>query len=387
MVGEVEVLTLRIDARRAFSTEVWESRRHAFARATDGEEVGWGEVRIPQDAGEDWAERLAGLAGRAIGDARAWVSERLVSGDWTRRHAELAEMALLDLEGRRRGVPAIELLGLSGRAPVPALFAVLDDDPASARAKVEVARARGLGGYVKLKLFADDELDARLIEAVREVVPEAYLLGDLNRGYGREASSVPALGELTERLVALREAGLDGCEDPAALTPGGWVELQERVGELDLVPDHPMRPAREGLRLLRAGMGRMVNLHPGTLGLLADAADLGRRAQALGLRVMVGDDSLVGPGVAAWQQVAVGLGAAWVEAMMKPEEAPGVTGAIRSTASGLRSGGLVGYEPAAGWGVEVDLARVRELAVGRSVWDGGGAFGPFGLPGSFESPG
>ena len=35
---------------------------------------------------------------------------------------------------------------------------------------------------------------------------------------------------------------------------------------------------------------------------------------------MVGDDSLVGPAASVWQQLAVGLEAAWVEATEKAEE-------------------------------------------------------------------
>ena len=367
-VDEVEVLTVRVDARRAFSTGAWTSRRHAVVRVGSGRASGWGEVRVPQDA-EGWAAPLADLAGLDVDGARPAVGAWLRAGRWSRRHAEAAEMALLDLEGRLLGVPAVARLGLDGRGPVPALHAVLDDDPASVRAKVEAARARGLGSHVKLKLFAEPDLDAAVVGAARAAAPDAYLLGDLNRGYRRDAAAPPVpLPEIARRLGALRDAGLGGCEDPAALEPAEWVALQGRVGALDLVPDHPLRPARAGLDVLRAGMGRVVNLHPGTVGLLADAVALGRRAQALGLGVMVGDDSLVGPGCTAWQQVAVGLGAVWVEALEKPDEAPDVLRALVRTATSLGPDGRVALDPGAGWGADVDADALRALAEDRAAF-------------------
>ena len=42
--------------------------------------------------------------------------------------------------------------------------------------------------------------------------------------------------------------------------------------------------------------------------------------QGHGKKLMVGDASLVGPACSAWQQLAIGLGANWVEAIEKPQE-------------------------------------------------------------------
>lgn len=81
------------------------------------------------------------------------------------------------------------------------------------------------------------------------------------------------------------------------------------VGDLTLIPDAPMRPARKGINTIAHGMGRIYNLYPSTMGSLTHMAKLANRIRAIGANVMIGDDNLVGPACTAWQQIAVGLGA------------------------------------------------------------------------------
>jgi hypothetical protein len=111
-------------------------------------------------------------------------------------------------------------------------------------------------------------------------------------------------------------------------------------------------------------MGRIFSIHPHGMGSLIEAVELGRVIQRHGKKLMVGDASLVGPACSAWQQVAIGLGADWVEALEKPQESDVFqqcvqTNPIRRTADGRF---FVG-EHLPGFGVEIDIERLKALSV------------------------
>ena len=361
-VDAVEVYLANVDVERHFSFGTWHSRQHVWLRLEADGESGWGEqIASTDNPGIDpasWRPVLAELRGVSVGRALTLVRER--RGVWPRDATEAAEMALLDLAGRLTDTPVVEALELPGREPVPGLFCILEDDPAAAARQARLSLEQNLRTHAKIKIFGDTEKDTAVIRAVREVMgPDACLTADANCGYGRpDNDGLPALAA---DLRALRNAGLDACEDPADMENARWVALQERLPALALLPDEPCRPAWEALERLLPGMGRIYNMHPGCMGSVVDTVPLGQRIRhEFEAELMVGDQSLVGVACTAWQQIAIGLGAAWVEAIEKPQESDLLQRVTVASATEQKADGRFGLSSLRpGFGLELDLDALR----------------------------
>jgi hypothetical protein len=74
---------------------------------------------------------------------------------------------------------------------------------------------------------------------------------------------------------------------------------------------------------------------------------------------MIGDDSLIGPSCPVWQQIAVGVGAAWVEALEKPQESDVFPRAARTATAQQPDGRFGVAELHPGFGTEVDEELLR----------------------------
>lgn len=365
-VGKIEIFCCSVNKARHFSWGSWTNRHHAAIAFHSENNIGWGELLAgsngPVPDLTTWMQQLAPLQGMSVAEALQSLEEQ--REQWNHRAMEAAQFALLDIAGRLLAQPSIHLFGLTGTRDVPGLACVLQPTPELAAEESLVAIQSGLRSHLKIKIFGDAELDLAMVKAVREVIPrETYLIADANLGY--PFSSGDDLQPLADQLIRLHAAGLSASEDPAQLTSDEWVELQSRVGDLALIPDVPTRPSWHALESLPAGMGKIYNLHPGCLGSVMCVPPLARRIQESGSRVMIGDNSLIGPACTAWQQVAIGLGAAWVEALEKLEESDAFTSAIRSQATRRTSDGQFGFSeagPLPGFGLEVDFDLLRKNA-------------------------
>ncbi|MDZ7722242.1 MAG: enolase C-terminal domain-like protein [candidate division KSB1 bacterium] len=201
-------------------------------------------------------------------------------------------------------------------------------------------------------------LDQQVVEQVRKVMgPDAFILGDVNRGY----TSFDSLDDLAVILRSLYDHGLDACEDPAELINRQWVELQEKVDGLALVPDRPTRTSWLALESLIPDMGRYYNMHPAGLGSIRHMIQVTEQIKQWGHGIMIGDASLIGPGCSAWQQIAIGVGASWVEAIEKPQESEVFLKAIISKST-FQKHGLITMQPKPGFGLEVDDQFLRKMA-------------------------
>lgn len=362
-IGGIELYGIDVNRERHFSFDTWHTRRHAMLRLCAGQVQGWGEQMSSRNAPavevKDWGARLAELQGLSVEAALGHLLEQRGKNTWSVALLEMAEMALLDVAGRLQSVPSVELLGLEKREAVPGLFCILEDEPRKAAEQARKSLEAGLKSHIKLKIFGDNALDIGLVQAVRTVVgPDAYLVADANAGY-RDTS----LDALAGQLGRLHAAGLSACEDPAQLANAQWVELQKKVGALDLIPDYPARPAWEARQTLLPGMGRVYNLHPACMGSLVETVALARRIQSFGAGVMIGDSSLVGAACTAWQQIAIGLGANWVEALEKPEESDAFLNCIRAQSTFQNADGRFAVEEwRPGFGLDVDDVALRAVA-------------------------
>jgi L-alanine-DL-glutamate epimerase-like enolase superfamily enzyme len=196
------------------------------------------------------------------------------------------------------------------------------------------------------------------VSAVREVMgPQAYVTADVNGGYAYTAGE--STKPLAQQLLNLRHAGLDACEDPAWLSNEEWVSLQSQIEDLALIADYPTRPSWTAGKSLLPDMARIYNLHPASMGSLLEVPALTERIQGFGGQLMIGDDSLIGPACPVWQQIAIGVGAAWVEALEKPQESD-VFPRVAHTATAQQPDGRFGIaQLKPGFGTEIDEELLR----------------------------
>jgi L-alanine-DL-glutamate epimerase-like enolase superfamily enzyme len=367
-IDAIEFYGVPVKAERRFSFGVQKERLHIFIRLAAAGQSGWTEANLGEGKpGQTLEQRVArmkwfgDLKGRSVMEALDYLIETREKHGV--RELEIAELGLLDLAGKLAGRPTFWLLDLRGRDPVPGLYCILSDDLEHVRAEARRALEQNLKTHLKVKLYGKTETDTAVVRAAREVVgPGVFIVGDANGGYRREASDEPLDGILAA-MQALREAGLSACEDPAYMTPAQWAWVQERAGELSLLPDVPMRPAWKSRASFDPAMGRIYNMHPHCLGSILETVALGRVIQSHGKTLMVGDASLVGPACPAWEQIAIGLGADWVEAIEKPQENDVFQRCVKKNPVKRTPEGAFALPAAApGFGVELDVEKLREMA-------------------------
>ncbi|RHQ18213.1 hypothetical protein DW974_04055 [Lachnospiraceae bacterium AM48-27BH] len=363
IITEATLYLHQVHATRKFSFGTWTSRQHVFVSIKAGTETGYGEnivsVNQPDVSLEDWKVWLQELVGLSVGEAIDYLRAHLET--WRDRMTEMTEMALVDLWGKVVRKNALELLELPGRDPVYGVYVILSDDMQVIENKVKYAISCGKTKFIKVKLFGDEALDCQVIGMVRKYLSreETYLIGDVNCGYRPEGTEKP-LNEITDSMMQLYEAGLDACEDPAFLNLKEWQALQTQVHPLSLIPDYPMRPSRVAQKTIIEGMGDCYNIHPGSAASIFDAISLAGRIRELGADLMIGDDSLVGPGCTIWQQLAIGLSAQWVEATEKEEDSDFYYGCIKQIATDSHTNPIVYDSKCFGFGLYLDEEKLKE---------------------------
>jgi L-alanine-DL-glutamate epimerase-like enolase superfamily enzyme len=332
-------------------------------KISSGKYHGWSEIggsrNNPDFDLADWSPFLKALKDKTLEEALFWLHSYQVNDSGLAvSKQEFIEIALLDIVGRVQDKPAMEILGLTGREPVPGLFCILDKDLENVRKNAEASVEHNLSSFMKIKMYGDLELDKKVLKTVREVIGEdAYVLSDVNQGY----KGWKNIEELAEILKELHGSGLNAMEDPAGMSNAQWVELQSLVGELALIPDVPMRPAWEALEKDLEGMGRIYNIHPACMGSIRDAVKLGKKIKDMGAGLMIGDSSLTGPSCTAWQQVAIGTGAKWVEAIEKYDDSEGYFTCIEGSATYREKNGYYACKPKPGFGLELNEGRLKEV--------------------------
>jgi L-alanine-DL-glutamate epimerase-like enolase superfamily enzyme len=368
-IESVEAFVVVVETPSHFSFGVWENRVHAFVRMVSGALEGWSEVMLPvrsaangqaMDHAAGLLAPLGGLTGLELVNVREFLISR--RGRWSPMMVEAADIAATDLCARAQGVSALTYLGLSERSSVPAVYCVLDDNPDRVLEKTRKGVELGFSTHHKVKLFGDRDLDSRIIRAARRATSgDSYLIGDANRGYGYRESGVDAEA-VVAALVSHRDNGLSAAEDPAELTLNQWSQVREAIAPLHLIMDRAIRPAWEGIEVVRHGIVDAYNLHPGRIGALEPTVKLARKVRQVGAGLMVGDSSFVGPGCPIWQQLAVGMGADWCEAVEKPWDDDTFADVCTANPIARRGPELSLAEEPVGFGVELNIGTLTESA-------------------------
>ncbi len=268
--------TLQLQNPFRIAYGVSDTRQAFWLRLANDE--GWGEGTIPPYYNISEAEMIAFWQNAARrgdpfpdnpGEIAAWVGEE---GPAPARCA--LDLALHDRIGRQTGQPLYALLGLPRPAPRPTSFTISIDTPE--KMAQQAARAANYP-IIKIKLGSDD--DAARVAAVRAARPDAQLCVDANGGWTPE--------EAVRQARALLRYDLTFIEQPAPkddIEGMGYVQAHVNV---PIMADESVQTLADVERLANAGV-QGINLKLMKLGGLAPALRLLKRAQALGLRIMLG---------------------------------------------------------------------------------------------------
>ena len=363
-IDAIEFFQINVNSPTHFSFGTIENRQTCMVRFIHGKYDGWAEIQAAKNNPDfnlkRWADFFKIFLNMTIADAFNHLQKKHNGWNWD--VLELCEIALLDLTGKIIEKSAIEILGLAERNSVPGVFCILQDKPEKAAKMAETALVRNLKSHLKIKIFGDNSLDTQIIKAVRKIIPEeTFLIGDANYGYGKNIKKIS--NELVDNLKNLYNIGLNACEDPAGMPNELWKELQSKVGNLNLIPDVPLRPAWTAIQNIIPDMGRIYNIHPACTGSIFYAVKLARKIQSFGAKLMIGDASLVGAACTVWQQLAIGLGADWVEAIEKPEESDVFSSCVLECSTAQMSDGKFGIKNLyPGFGLKINIDKLKKLS-------------------------
>jgi len=184
------------------------------------------------------------------------------------------DCALWELESREQDQPVWSLAGLPAPRRLLTTITLSAEDPLTmANSAIEASFAKAL----KLKLTGEVDLDIERVRAVRSVRADVWIAVDANQGY-EPATLGPLLPVLMDCGVSLleqpfkrgAEAQLEGLSLPL---PVAADESCLNLAELETLP----------------GRFDVVNIKLDKCGGLTEGLMMARRAEELGLKVMVGN--------------------------------------------------------------------------------------------------
>lgn len=185
------------------------------------------------------------------------------------------DVASLDLEARRAGVPVAALLVDAPADSVLVNAVIGNGEPAQVAAYAREATAAGYG-VLKLKVGVGSlEHDEACLAAIREACPDAVVRLDAN-GAWDEATAIAAL----PRLAAF---GVDFIEQPV---PADQVQVLARVREhapFPVAADEAVGTRASAEKVLEQRAADLLVLKPMVLGGVQDALELATRAARVGI--------------------------------------------------------------------------------------------------------
>lgn len=250
------------------------SRTHAdlvVVELADGETVGRGECVPYPRYGESVESVTAQIEAQrellAGPDAKDRLQEAMKPG--AARNA--LDCALWDLEAKRAGRRVWELLDMPAPGPLVTVYTISLGTPSG---MAEAAREAASRPLLKVKLGGEGDIER--IRAVREAAPKARLVVDANEAWKPE--------QVEPFLAAMAECGVEMVEQP--LPAGQDAMLADIDRPVPVGADESAHDAA-GLAAL-VGRYDVVNLKLDKTGGLTGALAFARRAEELGLDLMVG---------------------------------------------------------------------------------------------------
>jgi L-alanine-DL-glutamate epimerase-like enolase superfamily enzyme len=204
------------------------------------------------------------------------------------------DCAFVDLEAKRSGKRAWDLLGRPAPQPCTTAYTISLGSPNAMAAATAKAAHRPL---LKIKLGGDG--DGERIAAVRRAAPKSELIVDANEAW------TPS--DLERNLAACAEAGVTLVEQPL---PSGWDDMLGHIRRpVRVCADESVhdRKSLEGLR----GRYDAVNIKLDKTGGLTEALAMADAANAVGFDIMVG--CMVATSLAMAPALLIAQGARYVD--------------------------------------------------------------------------
>jgi o-succinylbenzoate synthase len=255
------------------------------------------------------------------------------------------EMARLDLQARREGVPAWRLLGARAATPVPCNATLTAGDPALVAAQAEWWSRQGFESF---KIKAGTAGDVRTVEAVRAAVGErARIRVDANGAWSPD--------EATVKLGAMEAFGIELAEQPAAgLEEMALVRAQTAI---PIAADESVASPEDADRARELGACALATVKLSKVGGFAAATTIAAR---LPVYLSSALDGPVGIAAAAHLAMALGDGDAGVAHGLATQLLFDTTIAARGPEL---SGGLLSVPPGPGLGVELDPEALESARI------------------------
>lgn len=259
------------------------------------------------------------------------------------------EEALLDLQGKKLGIPVYDLLGGLSRREVPVMRMLGIKSP-----KDTAAQARGFvdRGYthIKLKIGLDETRDVEAMQAVREEVGNAiFMTADANRSY----TPMQAI-----RIINKMEKWkLDGIEQPLVREDvRGMTFVRQHIGTPMMV-DEGVLTSADALRFIEADAIDVVCIKLWKVGGFMKAREIASLCNAANISCHIGSTAgsqLLEAGQLHFAASTLNLmGGAEIGEFEELAEDP---------ASGLQIvDGVLKVSDAPGLGVAIDLSKAREI--------------------------
>ncbi len=244
----------------------------------DGESCGWGEVAPVPLAG---VPTISTLVAMLATNADALVAD-IESAPAALRCG--LESALLDLEGRRLGLPIAALLDadIAEPAETVAVNAIIDMNAVAPAEVATAGRAAVEDGFTTLKLKLGVEglaVDLARVSALREACPGVHIRLDVNGAWALDMGRL-ALERLAMLEIELIEQPLAPHEIPAL------VRLRQS-SQIPLAADEALAQPGMAERLLEMRAIDVLVLKAAVLGGVRSAARLAARARVAGVRSFV----------------------------------------------------------------------------------------------------
>jgi L-alanine-DL-glutamate epimerase-like enolase superfamily enzyme len=268
-------LKLRNPFRLSYGTS--EERTAHWIRLENDE--GWGEGTIPpyypvstNDMADYWQQMALKKTPfpENIDEIESWVSN---DGPAPARCA--VDIALHDRIGRQRKIPLYKLYDLPSPIPKPSSFTIAIDTPAEM-----AAMALKFSNYpiIKVKLGSDDQ-DMERLSAIRKARPDVRLRIDANAGW--------KLDDALRYVNELEQFDLEMIEQPLEKGDIEGMGKVQSATNIPIVADESVQTMQNIEDLASAGV-KGINLKLMKVGGISPAVKMLKRANQLGLRVMLG---------------------------------------------------------------------------------------------------